>query len=263
MVEDGSETHLWRYHLATGGLVRDLIVGASGVSHGLVMFDDRMFATVLADAVWREATTFASTGYLIGPLADFFNAARKAWIGARLTTGVTIPAGTQVVLAYSTDPAALETSAHASWTDVITATGTPSVPGDSKEKAITNVDARYITGKLTLTPNGGATLTPNVFAFAFRGLPQPTEHDYAIPINISDRLELPHRKPLRAGRAKPGLAVYDKLQDIMGEITTVTLLRSNEVVKGQLRTLSAPINEIPERGSPTVYALLTTRGQRQ
>ncbi len=263
VVEDGSETHLWRYHLATGGLVRDLIIVASGVSDGLVVFDDRMFVTVLGDAIWREATTFASTGYLIGPLADFFNAARKSWIGARLTTGTTLPAGTKVVLAYSTDPDALEDSAHASWVDVITATGTPDVPGDSAEQAITNVEARYLTGKLTLTPEGGATLTPNVLAFALRGLPQPTEDDYAIPINISDRLELPHRKPLRAGRAKPGLTVYDKLKDIMGKVTTVTLLRSGEVVKGQLRTLSAPINEIPERGSPTVYALLTTRGQRQ
>lgn len=258
VIEDGSETHLWRYHITTGGLVRDLIFAASGLGQGLAVFDDRIFASVFGDALWRENTTYASTGYLIGPLADFFNAARKAWAGARLTTG-TLPAATQVVLAYSTDPDALEDSAHTSWVDVITAT--PAAPGDSSETAIVDVEARHIIGKLTLTPDGGGTVTPNVLAFAFRGLPLPTEDDYAIPVNISDRLELPHRKPLTVNGV--GDAVYEQLQTIKGQAVTVTLLRPDEVVKGQFKSVSVPINELPERGSPTVYALVTIRGQRQ
>lgn len=258
IIEDGTETHLWKYHLETGGLSRDLILAASGLVHGLAVVDDRMFATVFGSGLWRENTTYASSGYLIGPLADFFSAARKVWVGGRLQTN-SVPTGTQVVLAYSTNPAALEAPTHASWVNLITATAAS--PGEGTETAISEVESRYLTGKLTLTPNGAATSTPTVLAFAFRGLSIPTEVDYSLPINISDRLELPGRKPLTVNGV--GDAVYEALSDLIGQSVTLTLLRPDEVVIGQLRTLSSPISQLPRRGSPTVYALLTVRGQRQ
>ncbi len=258
VIEDGTETHLWRFHLTTGGLVRDLILGASGVTHGLAEFDDRLFATVFGDGLWREDTTYATSGYLIGPLADFYNAGKKAWVGARLTTG-TVPTGTQVDLDYSTDPSAIEDNTDPSWTTIITAI--PATPGDSSETAITGVESRYLAAKLVLTPDGGNTATPTVLAYAFRGTFSHDEDDYAIPVNISDRLEMPHRKPQTISGV--GDAMYEKLQELRGQAVTVTLLRPDEQIKGQFRTLSAPIEEIPDRGSPTVYALAVFRGIRQ
>lgn len=258
VIEDATETHLWKYHLETGGLSRDLILGNDGLVHGLAVVDNRMFATVFGDALWRENTTYASSGYIIGPLADFYSAARKAWVGGRLQTSE-VPTDTQVVLAYSTDPAALENPAHASWADLITAT--PAAPGAGEETAITEVQSRYLAGKLTLTPNPAATSTPTVLAYAFRALAIPTEVDFSLPVNISDRLELPGKKPLTVNGV--GDQVYEALSDLIGQSVTVTLLRPDETLKGQLRTLSSPIQQIPRRGSPTVYALLTVRGQRQ
>ncbi|MFQ5524593.1 MAG: hypothetical protein ACE5F5_13645, partial [Acidimicrobiia bacterium] len=172
LIEDGTETHLWRYHLETGGLVRDLILGASSVAEGLAVFDDRLFVNLTSSGLYREDTTYASSGYLIGPLADFYNAAPKAWMGARLQTG-SVPSGAQVVLAYSTDPAAIEDSTHSSWTNIITATNAS--PGDSTETPISDVQSRYLAGKLTLTPDGTNANTPSALAYAFRGLPLPTE----------------------------------------------------------------------------------------
>ncbi len=254
-------TDIWRYSLITGGIFRALEV-ADPWTLDILSIEDRLFVfagtTSTNGGVHREDTTYADTGYLISPLVDFYSAAAKTWVGARLHTG-SLPTDTAVVLAYSTDPAAIDDPAHGSWVDAITAD--PSDPGVSAETPITGTEARYIAVKLTLTPNDANTATPEVLALAVRGIHQPAEHDYALPVNISDRLEMPHRLPLTV----PGVgdAVYEKLQTLLGTAVTVTLLRPDESVIGQLRKLTTPIQEIPERGSPTVYALLTVRGARQ
>lgn len=258
VVESATETHLWRYHLATGGLVRDLVMADTGICEGLAVIDDRVFASVFEQEIYRETTTFVDEGWLIGPLADFFNAAPKTWVGARLATAA-VPTTTTAVLAYTTDPEAIEDEADASWTTIITATN--AAPGLSAETAITGVEARYLAGKLVLTPNGANTAGPEVLSYTFRGLPLPTERDYQLPVNISDRLERPFRKPILI----PGLGdtVRGALGDLIGKSATVTLLRPDESVKGQIRGVSEPVNELPEKGSPSVFALMTVRGQRQ
>jgi hypothetical protein len=260
--ESNSVGHVWRYDLTSGGVTRLFDVAlSSGISYraeGIAMVNDRLFVKISAGDLYREDTTYEDTGYLISPLADFYNAAQKAWVGARLQTG-DLPTGTSVELSYSTDPAAIDDSDHASWTSIITAT--PAAPGASEETAITGVESRFIAGKVELTANDDNDETPEVLAFSFRGVQLPTEHDYVIPVNISDRLEMPGRKPTTV----PGMgkAVYDALQDLVGVSVTATLLRSDEVVKGQIRQVSAPLEGIPSKGSTTVYAQVVIRGQRQ
>lgn len=261
VIESGTETHLWRYHLESGGLVRDLILGASGQIQGIAVFDDRMFATVFADDLYREDTTYASTGYLIGPLADFYNAGQKAWVGARLQIGTRPTQGT-VVLKYSTDTAAIEDSTDSSWTTVINLKDTSPVgAGDSTETAITEVQSRYLAGLLTLTPNTAQTATPTVLAFSFRAVPLPTEDVFELPVNVSDRYERPGQKPLTINGV--GDAVYDQLRSLMGKAATVTLLRPDEQVIGQLLSMTTPLQDVPEYGTPTLVSLLRVKGQRQ
>jgi hypothetical protein len=260
VIEDGSETHLWRYYLETTGIARDLIMADSGIVHGIAVFDDRMFATINDQDLYRENTTYATTGYLISPLADFFSAGRKAWNGARLTPG-SLPTGSDVHLAYSTDPAALTNPAHASWTTIISMDETTPASAYSAETAITEVESRYILARITMTPTAASAATPTVLAFAIRGLSLPTEEDFAIPINVSDQIERPNRKALKVPNS--GEARYDGIRTLLGKTATITLLRPAKVIKGQLMGLSTPIQEIPERGSPMTYALLTIRGQRQ
>jgi hypothetical protein len=257
VIDSSTESHLWKYHLTTGGITRDLILN-DGLVQGLTVVDDRLFATVFVDGLWREDTTYAATGYLISPLADFFNAAKKTWVGARLTTG-DMATGTDLVLAYSTDPDAITDSGHASWTTIISSDETSE--GDLGETAITGVESRYITAKLTLTPNGAATASPVALAFAFRGLPLPTEEDYAIPINVSDRLEIPGRKALTV----PGIghAVIDQLHAIKGKAVTLTVLRDDEQVVGQLRSIGTPYTEVAPEGSLGTYSQVIVRGVRQ
>jgi hypothetical protein len=168
---------------------------------------------------------------------------------------------TDVVLAYSILPAAITNSADSSWTDIISADHVTF--GDLGETPITEARSRYIAAKLTLTPNGAATSTPTVLAFAFRGQPPVTEDDFQLPVNISNRLETPGQKP-KTSNQKPGQLVYDKLKEIQGRNITLTLLGGwGETVIGQLVQVSAPIQGNPRVGEPHSYCLVTVRGQRQ
>lgn len=258
---------IWKYSLLTGGVFRDLTIvettgGSTTGAHSILSIDDRLFVHIgsgTSAGIFREdAASYEDSGYLISPLVDFYNAGRKAWMGGRLQTG-DLPTGTQIDLYYATDPAALDDPAHASWT--LLATADPANPGDSAEAALTAVESRAIALKAVLTPNGANTSTPELLAFAVRGISKVTEEDYGLPVNISDRLELPGRKPLIIPNA--GDAVYDKLRSLIGSAATVTLLRPDESVVGQLKDLSTPITGIPEQGSPTVYTQLIIRGARQ
>lgn len=254
-----NETEIWYYYLTTGGLVRAFTVPEDDIE-SMTLIGRRLFLG-MDDRVHREElTTYPDDGYLITPLADFYNAAPKAWIGARLQTGA-VPTGTQVDLYYSTDPAAIDNPAHSSWTLIITAT--PSVLGESLEAPILGEESRWVALKVVLTANAANTATPEVLSIAIRGVQLPTEQDYAIPVNISDRLEIPGRKPQTVKGA--GDAVYQALQDLVGRAVTVSLLpfQGGEQVKGQIRSVSVPVQEIQQRGSQTVFAQMIVRGQRQ
>lgn len=256
VIDSATESHLWKYHLGTAGISRDLILN-DGLVQGIAVVDDRVFATVLVEGLWREATTYASSGYLISPLADFFTASKKTWIDARLTTG-TMPTDTDATLAYSTDPDAILDSTDASWTTIISADHTAAGQGDLGPEFISEQESRYIAAKLTLTPNGAATDTPVLLAFTLRGLFKPLEKDYAIPVNVSDRLERPGKKAITVPGV--GQALLDQLHDIEGKAVTLTDLRTGEVVDGQLRSVTTPVEERGRKGSVPVFSLLTVRG---
>lgn len=257
--QDDSETQVWKYHLVTGAVSQNVVQSSDGVSHGLAIVDDRLFFNIDGQGIYREdADDYVSSGYVIGPAADFFTAAKKAWVGARLQTG-SVPSDSQVDLYYSTDIAALEDPSHSSWTSIITATNAS--PGAGVETPITGVESRYLLVKVVLSANTGTSSTPTVLAYSVRGLARSTEEDVPLIINVSDRLEIPGKRPQTINGI--GDAVYEKLLDIKAKAVTLTLLRPDKVYKGQLLALSAPIEHIPERGSPTVYCQAVVRGQLQ
>ena len=77
IIDSASKTNLWRYYLPTGGIARDLEFGESGIVDSIAVFSDRLFTTVSGGGLYREQTTYVSTGYIITPLADFFTSEKK------------------------------------------------------------------------------------------------------------------------------------------------------------------------------------------
>jgi hypothetical protein len=82
-----------------------------------------------------------------------------------------------------------------------------------------------------------------------------------IPINISDRVERPNRKPLKVKGL--GDTLYNELRSREGDAVTLELFDPDEVIRGVVERVSYPVNANTERGSVTQYAIITVRGTRQ
>lgn len=261
-VPDGTDTFLWRYDLSTAGLSRHLqVAGVSGLVRGLTVVSGRLVASVDESGVYRETTSYASSGYLIGPLGDFYSARDKSWIGANLETG-DLSSGMSVSLYYTTDPDALNDPDSSSWIRVANRT---SGTGDPGEHALTNVVSRSLAGMVRLTPSTDATSTPAVRSFSFRAYPSAGDEDVivTVPVNVSDQIERRgrHRARIR-GR---GVTEYAALTAFEGRPVTARIYLSGGetlIVRGLVEEVATPVQAVTWRGSSTVVAQVTIRGRR-
>ena len=253
--EDGSKSYLWRYYLPTGGLARDLEFDAGGFIYGVTQSSGKFVASVSGAGVYKETDNYVSTGYLIMSAADFYTAEHKQFIGAEVST-FTLPGGTSVDLRYSTKFEALDDPDDSSFTRaLLQASGY----GD-EEKQIQEV-SRYIVGKVIINSNETNTATPQVKSIQFRALARPELVVAQIPINISDRVERPNRKPIKVKGL--GDTLYSSLRNLEGSSVTLEIYSPSEVIKGVVERISYPIQSNPERGSVLQYAIITVRGTRQ
>ena len=252
--EDENEVNLWRYYLPTGGLARDLqTVGNSYVS-GITQSNGKFVIVVEGSDVYKETSTYESEGYVVLSAADFFTAESKQFVGAEIST-VTMPADTQVSLQYSTRFEDLDDPESATFTNALTQLGGT---GD-EEKQIAEV-ARYIIGKVILRSTDGVS-TPKVKSVQFRALARPELVVAQIPINISDRVERPGRKPLKVKGL--GNTLYKALRAKEGDSVTLEIFEPQEIIKGVVEQISYPIQSNDVIGSDTMYAIITVRGTRQ
>ena len=188
--ESGSESYLWRYYLPTAGFARDLEMGEAGFILGITQSDGQFIISVGGGGVYKETTTHEAEGYIVLSAADFFTAESKQFVGAEIST-FSLPTSTSVELFYSTKFEALDDPNDGSF---ILALDQATGVGDT-EKQIAEI-SRYIVGKLVLKSANG-TNTPKVKSVQFRALARPELVVAQIPINISDRVERPGRKPIK------------------------------------------------------------------
>ena len=252
--ESGSESYLWRYYLPTAGFARDLEMGEAGFVLGITQSDGQFIISVGGGGVYKETTTHEAEGYIVLSAADFFTAESKQFVGAEIST-FSLPTSTSVELFYSTKFEALDDPNDGSF---ILALDQATGVGDT-EKQIAEI-SRYIVGKLVLKSANG-TNTPKVKSVQFRALARPELVVAQIPINISDRVERPGRKPIKVKGL--GDELYSALRTKEGDSVTLELFDPAEIIKGVVERISYPINSNVERGSVTQYAIITVRGTRQ
>ena len=252
--ESDSETCLWRYYLPTGGIARDLCMAGEAFVTGITNSNDKFIAVMAGIDVFKQTSTYESEGYLVTSAADFFTAESKQFVGAEVST-VTMPENTQVSLQYSTRFEDLDTPESATFTNALTQLGGT---GD-EEKQISEV-SRYIIGKVVLRSTDGVS-TPKVKSIQFRALARPELVVAQIPVNISDRVERPGRKPIKVKGL--GDALYNSLRSKEGDSVTLEIFEPSEIIKGVVEQISYPIQSNEVLGSDTMYAIITVRGTRQ
>ena len=252
--EATNEVNLWRYYLPTGGLARDLQTAGNGFVKGITQTDGKFMIVVSGSDVYKESSTYESEGYLLLSAADFFTAESKQFVGAEISTK-NMASDTEVELQYSTKFEDLDTPEAATFTSALTQiAGT----GDT-EKQIAEV-SRYIVGKVILKSSTGVN-TPFVKSVQFRALARPELVVVQIPVNISDRVERPGRKPLKVKGL--GDTLYKSLRDKEGDSVTLEIFEPQEIIRGVIEQISYPVQSNEVVGSDTHYAIITVRGTRQ
>lgn len=253
VVASASETHLWRYDMVTGGMIRDLVLTTSGVVRSLYRVNNRLLGVMTSSGIYRELTSYPAEGYLISPFADFYSSETKSWSTALMRAEY---GGAGVQMYYSTDPDALNDPDHASWVSAL------AVSGDNAAQlaTIAGVQARGLAIKVELRSDGAGAGTPSVYSFATRAYPGAGDLVVELPVLVSDTVEIPGRHPLVIEGY--GERLYQELKLLERQAVLLELYSPAERIRGTVEMVSTPLMGHPGRGSTTLYSLVRIRGRR-
>ena len=258
--ESTTETYLWRYFLPTGGLARDIGIthssNTTSVVNGITQTGTttpRFIFVSNGQGVYKELSTYVSTGYIVTALADFYTSEKKQWVGAKLNTNG-VSSGT-IELATSTIPTDINNINSGTWSQQITIASGQG--GD--EEVMELVNGRWLTARLTITTSDN-TQSPELLSFAVRGFQLVNDLVVDMPINISDQVERPFRKALRVNGQ--GELIYQALRNKEGQNVQLEIFRPDTLLRGIIENVSSPVEEISPRGSVTTYCLVRFRGSK-
>jgi hypothetical protein len=251
--ESGSTSFLWRYYLPTAGIARYYKAAAGGIIESINKVDENFIFTVGGSGVYLQSGNFEETGFLITPPADFFTAESKQFVGAEIETEE-LASGESVDVFLSNKFESINDSSDSTWQLELSQQS-----GTGGEEVQLQRVARYVTAKIEL--NGNGTSTPKFKSIQIRALARPELVVVQIPVNISDRVERPYRKPIRVKNL--GETIYQSLKQKEGDAVTLELFDPAEIIRGVVEKISYPILDNPNIGSVTQYAILTVRGTRQ
>ena len=251
--ESASTSFLWRYYLPTAGIARYYKAAAGGLVKGINKVDEKFLFTVGASGLYQQTENFETNGFLITPPADFFTAESKQFVGAEIETEE-LNSGESVDIFLSNKFEAINNSADSTWQLELSQQS-----GTGGEEVQLQRVARYVTAKIEL--NGNGTSTPKFKSLQIRALARPELVVVQIPVNISDRVERPYRKPIRVKNL--GETIYQSLKQKEGDAVTLELFDPAEIIRGVVEKISYPVVSNPNIGSVTQYAILTVRGTRQ
>lgn len=255
--EADGQTYVWRFDLVTFGLSRHA-KAFTGIGYATTMFDGKG-AVLDGDTglVWLESEKYQPSGYLITPNLTFGLNTDIAWIASVVEAYDLADTGAQVELYRSSDPQAILNPDDPSWV-LVRRLSNPSQTGD--EIPMVGVTSRTVALMLRLYPSGQQSKTPQVSRLAIRGLPTHRDWIVHVPVNVSDMVEVPGRRPVRI----PGLGdeLHREVLSLTGKSLALTVLDPPLAFRGVVDNVEEPVTYISARGSVSVYAMVEFRGTR-
>lgn len=250
---------LWRFDIITNGMSRIVQTGPYINLNGLVIFDgigggiDFSTDTVLI----TDGSELQTEGWMIFPNITFGLNTDISWIATILEAHNLEDSGGQVELWRSTDRTAILDKDHPSW---VLLQRLSSQGASNTEVPILGVESRTMALQLRMYSTQGKTKTPQVTRMALRGIPRHRDLVMTVPVNTSDWVSVPGRKPTRI----PGLGnqVHQRMLQLVGANVEAFLLDPFIKFSGIIDAISEPVEYETPRGSVTQYCMVQFRGQR-
>ena len=104
------------------------------------------------------------------------------------------------------------------------------------------------------------TETPKVSRIGVRGLPVHRDWIVEVPINISDLIEVPYRRPMKVPNY--GDIVHLILLSLQGKHIDLTIIDPPLLFRGIVDNIMEPTTYVSKRGSTGRYSMLQFRGDR-
>ncbi len=250
-----TEANIWKYLFATNAVVKEHHI--TGLTTGqfleLVIADQKLLITNATEGL-RPAADYHATGWIIGPLADFFTDRDKEWLGVTPWFETLAVDDESIKVYYTTNPDALDDDQHADWTLLETYT-----TGDGGvEKTLAGINARWMAVKVELLASTDQDTTPKLIGYAQRAYPGTDNVRYLFPINVSDHIDRPNRQRIRV--KGHGEALWQALKALEGTQVTVEVFRPAETTRSVIKRVSAPITVRADNGTSLQVALVETEG---
>lgn len=254
--ENDGNTYLWRFDVVTGGLSRLTDLGSTALTFQVGAFDGR-WAAIQDTSILIRSDLYQPTGYLITPNITFGLNTDVVWLAHVFASEFQVGSGAVVELYYSLDPAAITDRNHASWNRIrrIHAAQSGSTYG---EQVFPGARSRTLTLKIEAYASADQTSTPKISRTAVRGLPAHRDFVVEAPLNISDYVEVPMRRPIRIpGR---GETLHQQLLSLVGTNVNIEVFRPNVQFQGIVHKMLEPVAYISPRGSPSKMATVVFLG---
>jgi hypothetical protein len=258
--DEGANTATaWRYFLPTGGYSRSYQFETS-TAHAvtsMVWASGAMWASVASEGLWAEQDTYVTSGYVIGPLADFFSSESKQWISGEITGRS--PAGCALDLYDTNDESLIESPQDSQWALVATIR---EAGISEKRNDIVGRRGRYHAAKVEMASDGSRLTTPELVSYSFRAFASPNRDTLLrIPINVSDQIESPGKRAITIkGR---GEAIEAALRAYEGESVLIELYRPALRLQGMIEQFEETLVTLPIRGSVGKVMYARVRGSEQ
>jgi hypothetical protein len=256
-IDEEGGSAIWNYDLVTQGLSRLIQPFASGETHAIIEFNGRIgLVSTSTDTIWVQSDTEYSTmGWLITPNITFGLNTDVAWLASVLEGIVAGTGGGTVELWYSTNPESILDYQHIGWKlhQRVSSQGSSGL-----EIGFNNVKSRTVALQLRLFPSGSGLESPLVSRTAIRGIPTHRDKVLVIPVNVSDIISVPGRRPVRVPNY--GMLLQKELMEFIGENVELELLRLDMLYVGIINNVSEPIVLYSDRGSPTTVMNIEFRG---